>query len=78
MTTQNKTWLCLTCALLEEDMMDSAQMAPPAQPTEELTELGKCLLKHEVSRRRTTLAQDGKVTAVYKLNVSLSFPRTST
>ncbi|KAM6923339.1 exportin-5 [Lycodopsis pacificus] len=31
----------------EEDMMDSVQAASPAQPTEELTELGKCLLKHE-------------------------------
>ncbi|XP_071336660.1 exportin-5 [Trachinotus anak] len=32
----------------EEDvMMDSVQTASPAQPTEELTELGKCLMKHE-------------------------------
>ncbi|XP_068424542.1 exportin-5 isoform X2 [Clinocottus analis] len=31
----------------EVDMMDSVQVAAPAQPTEELTELGKCLLKHE-------------------------------
>ncbi|XP_033469767.2 exportin-5 [Epinephelus lanceolatus] len=32
----------------EEDMMmDSVQTATPAQPTEELTELGKCLMKHE-------------------------------
>uniref|UniRef100_UPI0037E7BD73 exportin-5 n=1 Tax=Semicossyphus pulcher TaxID=241346 RepID=UPI0037E7BD73 len=32
----------------EDDMMmDSVQMVSPAQPTEELTELGKCLLKHE-------------------------------
>ncbi|XP_030604531.1 exportin-5 [Archocentrus centrarchus] len=31
----------------EEMMMDSAQTASPAQPTEELTELGKCLMKHE-------------------------------
>ncbi|XP_041645980.1 exportin-5 [Cheilinus undulatus] len=32
----------------DEDMvMDSVQTAPPAQPTEELTELGKCLMKHE-------------------------------
>ncbi|KAM9848137.1 exportin-5 [Aulostomus maculatus] len=32
----------------EEDvMMDSVQTASPAQPTEELTELGKCLLRHE-------------------------------
>ncbi|XP_005744883.1 exportin-5 [Pundamilia nyererei] len=32
----------------EEDMMmDSVQSVSPAQPTEELTELGKCLLKHE-------------------------------
>ncbi|XP_059215577.1 exportin-5 [Centropristis striata] len=32
----------------EEDMMmDSVQAASPAQPTEELTELGKCLMKHE-------------------------------
>ncbi|XP_068578069.1 exportin-5 [Cebidichthys violaceus] len=31
----------------EEDMMDSVQATSPAQPTEELTELGKCLMKHE-------------------------------
>ncbi|XP_034753551.1 exportin-5 [Etheostoma cragini] len=32
----------------EEDMMmDLVQTASPAQPTEEVTELGKCLLKHE-------------------------------
>ncbi|XP_042358409.1 exportin-5 [Plectropomus leopardus] len=32
----------------EEDMMmDSVQTAAAAQPTEELTELGKCLMKHE-------------------------------
>ncbi|XP_029376721.1 exportin-5 isoform X1 [Echeneis naucrates] len=32
----------------EEDMMmESGQTVSPAQPTEELTELGKCLLKHE-------------------------------
>ncbi|XP_039995576.1 exportin-5 isoform X2 [Xiphias gladius] len=32
----------------EEDvMMDSVQTASTAQPTEELTELGKCLMKHE-------------------------------
>lgn len=31
----------------EEMMMDSAQTQTPAQPTEELTELGKCLMKHE-------------------------------
>ncbi|XP_041803307.1 exportin-5 [Chelmon rostratus] len=32
----------------EEDMMmDSVQTPSPAQPTEELTELGKCLMKHE-------------------------------
>uniref|UniRef100_A0A8D0AAV3 Exportin-5 n=1 Tax=Sander lucioperca TaxID=283035 RepID=A0A8D0AAV3_SANLU len=32
----------------EEDMMmDLVQTASPAQPTEELTELGKCLMKHE-------------------------------
>lgn len=37
-------------ALVEEDiMMDSVQTAAPAQPTEDLTELGKCLMKHEVS-----------------------------
>lgn len=42
---------CLKCSLLEEDMMmDSVQTAAPAQPTEELTELGKCLMKHEVRR----------------------------
>uniref|UniRef100_A0A3B4ZEZ9 Exportin-5 n=1 Tax=Stegastes partitus TaxID=144197 RepID=A0A3B4ZEZ9_9TELE len=39
---------CLKCALTEDDMMmDSVQTASPAQPTEELTELGKCLMKHE-------------------------------
>lgn len=44
---------CLKCSLLEEDMMmDSVQTAAPAQPTEELTELGKCLMKHEVRRER--------------------------
>uniref|UniRef100_A0A8D0ADU7 Exportin-5 n=1 Tax=Sander lucioperca TaxID=283035 RepID=A0A8D0ADU7_SANLU len=38
----------LKCALVEEDMMmDLVQTASPAQPTEELTELGKCLMKHE-------------------------------
>lgn len=38
---------------VEEDvMMDSVQTASTAQPTEELTELGKCLMKHEVSLRR--------------------------
>uniref|UniRef100_A0A3B4G5E6 Exportin 5 n=1 Tax=Pundamilia nyererei TaxID=303518 RepID=A0A3B4G5E6_9CICH len=31
----------------EDMMMDSVQSVSPAQPTEELTELGKCLLKHE-------------------------------
>ncbi|XP_023119664.2 exportin-5 [Amphiprion ocellaris] len=32
----------------EEDMMmDSVQTTSPAQPTAELTELGKCLMKHE-------------------------------
>ncbi|XP_070834219.1 exportin-5 isoform X1 [Chaetodon trifascialis] len=32
----------------EEDMMmDSVQTPSPAQPTEELAELGKCLMKHE-------------------------------
>uniref|UniRef100_A0A671YN45 Exportin-5 n=1 Tax=Sparus aurata TaxID=8175 RepID=A0A671YN45_SPAAU len=31
----------------EDMMMDSVQTAAPAQPTEELTELGKCLMKHE-------------------------------
>ncbi|XP_037322098.2 exportin-5 [Pungitius pungitius] len=31
----------------DEDMMDSVHAASPAGPTEELTELGKCLLKHE-------------------------------
>lgn len=41
-------------ALTEEDMMmDSAQTASPAQLTEELTELGKCLMKHEVRHRIT-------------------------
>uniref|UniRef100_A0A8C4DAK7 Importin N-terminal domain-containing protein n=1 Tax=Dicentrarchus labrax TaxID=13489 RepID=A0A8C4DAK7_DICLA len=39
---------CLKCALLEEDMMmESVQTTSPGQPTEELTELGKCLMKHE-------------------------------
>ncbi|KAF0027506.1 hypothetical protein F2P81_020247 [Scophthalmus maximus] len=31
----------------EDMMMDSVQTAPPAQPTDELTDLGKCLTKHE-------------------------------
>ncbi|XP_061601346.1 exportin-5 [Cololabis saira] len=32
----------------EEDvMMDTVQIPTPAQPTEDLTELGKCLMKHE-------------------------------
>uniref|UniRef100_A0A673BPE2 Importin N-terminal domain-containing protein n=1 Tax=Sphaeramia orbicularis TaxID=375764 RepID=A0A673BPE2_9TELE len=31
----------------EDMMMDSVQAVSPAQPTEELTELGKCLMKHE-------------------------------
>uniref|UniRef100_A0A665TXJ9 Exportin-5 n=1 Tax=Echeneis naucrates TaxID=173247 RepID=A0A665TXJ9_ECHNA len=31
----------------EDMMMESGQTVSPAQPTEELTELGKCLLKHE-------------------------------
>nr|XP_020458731.1 exportin-5 [Monopterus albus] len=31
----------------EDVMMDSVQSTPPAQSTEELTELGKCLTKHE-------------------------------
>lgn len=35
-------------------MMDSVQSVSPAQPTEELTELGKCLLKHEVDLKRIT------------------------
>lgn len=44
---------CSKCALAEEDMMmDSVQTPSPAQPTEELTELGKCLMKHEVSLKR--------------------------
>lgn len=47
--------LLLKHALAEEDMMmDSVQSASPAQPTEELTELGKCLLKHEVDLKRIT------------------------
>uniref|UniRef100_A0A3Q3ET71 Exportin-5 n=1 Tax=Labrus bergylta TaxID=56723 RepID=A0A3Q3ET71_9LABR len=38
----------LKCALIDEDMMmDQVQTASPAQHTEELTELGKCLMKHE-------------------------------
>uniref|UniRef100_A0AAQ5YGZ7 Exportin-5 n=1 Tax=Amphiprion ocellaris TaxID=80972 RepID=A0AAQ5YGZ7_AMPOC len=31
----------------EDMMMDSVQTTSPAQPTAELTELGKCLMKHE-------------------------------
>uniref|UniRef100_A0A4W6DUU7 Exportin 5 n=1 Tax=Lates calcarifer TaxID=8187 RepID=A0A4W6DUU7_LATCA len=39
---------CLKCSCIEEDMMmDSVQTVSPAQPTDELTELGKCLMKHE-------------------------------
>lgn len=33
----------------DEMMMESEQVAPTGQGTENLTELGKCLLKHEVS-----------------------------
>lgn len=33
----------------EDMMMDTVQTATPAQPTEDMTELGKCLIKHEVS-----------------------------
>lgn len=36
------------CTLTDEDMMDAMQTAQPAQSSTELTELGKCLLKHEV------------------------------
>lgn len=67
MTKQNKTGrllffysdkcliTLLKCALVEEDMMmDLVQTASPAQPTEELTELGKCLMKHEVRLRLIT------------------------
>uniref|UniRef100_A0A3B3TZY2 Exportin 5 n=1 Tax=Poecilia latipinna TaxID=48699 RepID=A0A3B3TZY2_9TELE len=36
------------CALTEEDvMMESVQVASSPQPTDELSELGKCLMKHE-------------------------------
>lgn len=31
----------------EDMMMDTVQTATPAQPTEDMTELGKCLIKHE-------------------------------
>ncbi|KAM6956508.1 exportin-5 [Aplochiton taeniatus] len=31
----------------EEESMESSQVVPSAQPTDELTELGKCLVKHE-------------------------------
>lgn len=48
-------FLCYCCVFLnkfpltEEDMMtDSEQVAPAGHSTENLTELGKCLLKHEV------------------------------
>lgn len=37
------------CALTEEDMMEAVQTFQPTQSPTELTELGKCLLKHEVS-----------------------------
>uniref|UniRef100_A0A667XAB9 Exportin-5 n=1 Tax=Myripristis murdjan TaxID=586833 RepID=A0A667XAB9_9TELE len=41
-------WFCMKCFLIEEDMMtDSAQTVSSGQPTDELTELGKCLVKHE-------------------------------
>lgn len=46
-------FFCLKCPHVEEDMMmDSVQTAAAAHATEELTELGKCLMKHEVSLRR--------------------------
>lgn len=42
--------IVLKCHLIEEDMMmDAAQTVSPAHPPEELTELGKCLMKQEVS-----------------------------
>lgn len=45
----NVSLLCLKSVFVEEDMMmDSVQSSLPAQPTAELTELGKCLMKHEV------------------------------
>ncbi len=40
-------------------MMDSVQMAPATQATEELTELGKCMMKHEVSLKRITRHSEG-------------------
>uniref|UniRef100_A0A7N6B9U9 Importin N-terminal domain-containing protein n=1 Tax=Anabas testudineus TaxID=64144 RepID=A0A7N6B9U9_ANATE len=44
----NVSVLCLKSVFVEEDMMmDSVQSSLPAQPTAELTELGKCLMKHE-------------------------------
>uniref|UniRef100_A0A4W6DUF1 Exportin-5 n=1 Tax=Lates calcarifer TaxID=8187 RepID=A0A4W6DUF1_LATCA len=45
---QSVSSFCLKCSCIEEDMMmDSVQTVSPAQPTDELTELGKCLMKHE-------------------------------
>lgn len=54
-------------------MMDSVHAASPAGPTEELTELGKCLLKHEVRPRCTaSRGQPGySLNAAYWLTVSL-------
>ena len=55
-------------------MMDAVQTAAPAQPTEELTELGKCLLKHEVGAKThpVTLTEDAtSLIVARKLNVSL-------
>uniref|UniRef100_A0A672FL77 Exportin 5 n=1 Tax=Salarias fasciatus TaxID=181472 RepID=A0A672FL77_SALFA len=40
-------FVCSKLAVIEEEMMDSTQTPSTAQPTEELTELGKCLMKHE-------------------------------
>lgn len=55
-------------------MMDSVQTASSTQPTEELTDLGKCLLKHEV--RLITYCRGHNcypLQALYELKGSLFF-----
>lgn len=52
-------------------MMDSAQTAS-TQPTEELTELGKCLMKYEVSLKHK-MQYSHSLNSLYKLSVFLFF-----
>lgn len=58
--------------------MDSVQTATTAQPTEELTELGKCMMKHEVSLKRIREHSEGAKSifkAVSRLSVFLFSPQ---